>query len=224
MTMSRSTQISLDRATTQAGGTLIRIVLGHQGRLFRTALATVLSQEEDLEVIAEISNKDDALAIVQRERPRVIVLDHALPGDVPVLDLCVMLRASVPDCAILILIDSRASTGRSALARLVPTVGLMAIDASPSQLVDAVRQLARGEPVLDVHFALAALTAASGPLTEREREVLRLAADGAPAKEIAAKLFLSAGTVRNYLSRVIAKTGARTRIEAIRLARESGWI
>jgi two-component system response regulator DesR len=78
--------------------------------------------------------------------------------------------------------------------------------------------------VLDTEVAVAALTAGDNPLTDREREVLRLALDGAPAKEIAKNLYLSTGTVRNYLSRILDKTGARTRIEAIRIAQEAGWI
>jgi two-component system response regulator DesR len=111
-----------------------------------------------------------------------------------------------------------------AMARLAPRVGLIATEASPAQLIEGVRRMARGEPVLDIELAVAALTAKGSPLTERERQILRLAADGTPVKEIAAQLFLCDGTVRNYLSRIVTKTGARTRIEAIRIAQEAGWI
>jgi two-component system response regulator DesR len=84
--------------------------------------------------------------------------------------------------------------------------------------------LARGEPVLDVELAVAALTAKDNPLTDRELDVLRLARNGAPTKEIASNLYLSAGTVRNHLARIVLKTGARTRQDAIRIAQDAGWI
>jgi two-component system response regulator DesR len=199
-------------------------VLGREGRVWREALAIVLSQEEDLEVVAELDQTDDVPAIATRKRPDAVVLDHALPGSLTVTDLCEKLGVAVPGSAVLVLMDRRGGALSSALARLAPRVGVLATDTAPRQLVDGVRQLVRGEAVLDAKVAVAALTARDNPLTDREREVLRLAADGAPTKEIATELFLSLGTVRNHLSRVIAKTGARTRIEAIRIAHESGWI
>jgi two-component system response regulator DesR len=116
-----------------------------------------------------------------------------------------------------------AAVGRT-LALLSPGVGLLTVNASPTDLVEGVRRLVRGEPVVDAALAVAALTALENPLTEREREVLRLAVDGAPVGEIAEILVLSVGTVRNYLSRIMVKTGARSRIEAIRIAQAAGWI
>ncbi|WP_238487523.1 response regulator transcription factor [Actinoplanes flavus] len=112
----------------------------------------------------------------------------------------------------------------AALARMVPRVGLLTTDASPAQFIDSVRRLSRGQSVLDTDIAVAALTATAHPLTDRERDVLLLAADGTPAKDIAARLFLTDGTVRNYLSRITAKTGGRTLVEAIRRAQEAGWV
>jgi two-component system, NarL family, response regulator DesR len=126
---------------------------------------------------------------------------------------------------VLILLDRQSGAGVSrSLARLAPRVGFLGTETSPYDLVESVRQMARGEPVLDAEVAVAALTADENPLTDRECEVLRMALDGAPAKEIAQRLYLSAGTVRNYLSRILAKTGARSRIEAIRIAQDAGWI
>jgi two-component system response regulator DesR len=203
---------------------LIRILLGREGRVWREALATVLRSEEDLEVVADLAQTDEVAVAAARKQPEVVVLDHALPGTLTVPDLCEKLGAAVPRSTVLVLMDQRGGALSSALAKLAPRVGVLATDATPGQLVESLRQLVRGEPVMDAKVAVAALTAKDNPLTEREREVLRLAGDGAPAKEIAAQLFLSAGTVRNYLSRVIAKTGARTRIEAIRIAQDSGWI
>jgi two-component system response regulator DesR len=204
---------------------VIRIVLGQKGRLMRRALAQLLMQEDDLHVVAEASAYDEAVKAMIREKPQVAVLDHALPGQPMVYDLCTELFTAVPECRILLILDREVPTLAGAeLARMAPRVGLLATDASPGQLVDGVRRLARGEPVLDVDIAVAALTGGTTPLTRREQEVLHLATEGRPTKEIATKLCLTQGTVRNYVSRIIAKTGARTLIEAVRRAQESGWV
>jgi len=193
--------------------------------LIRRALAELLSQERDLRIVAEVGRRDDVIPTVVRERPQVTILDHALAGEPHVAEICVELRKVVPECRVLMIMERTLPTLASALlARMVPQVGVLATEASPSALVDGVRRLSRGEPVIDVEIAVAALNAASNPLTGREREVLLLATEGAPAKEIAARLFLTDGTVRNYLSRITAKTGARTLIEAIRRAQEAGWV
>jgi two-component system response regulator DesR len=191
----------------------------------RQALAAVISQEEDLEVPWELSAGDDLLAVAVRERPEVILLDFALPDAAAAGELCEKVCAQIPDCRVLMLVDRRACASLlPILTRLTPRVGIVAIEDSVPRLVQGIRQLMAGEFVLDVELAVAALNADRNPLTERERDILRLARKGEPAKEIAARLYLSAGTVRNYLSRVMAKTGARTRIEAVRRAQDAGWI
>jgi two-component system, NarL family, response regulator DesR len=103
-------------------------------------------------------------------------------------------------------------------------VRLIATETSPAQLIENVRRMVRGETVLDIGLAVAALTSPGNPLTHRECQILKLVAAGTPVKDIAAQIFLTAGTVRNYLSRIVTKTGARTRIEAIRIAQRAGWI
>lgn len=199
----------------------IRILLGHRGGLVREALGHVLSREPDLEVVAELARGNDVLAAALREQAQVAVLDALLPDPADVHGLC----QTLPRLGILMLLDRYSFDGASlALARLAPRVGLIATDASLADLFDAVRHMSRGEPVLDTELAVAALTAVENPLTDRERDVLRLAMTGAPPQEIARSLYLSPGTVRNYLSHVLAKTGARTRIEAIRIAQDAGWI
>jgi two-component system response regulator DesR len=204
---------------------VIRVLLAHQGTLLRGALAAVLSGEADMRVAAEVAHGDTLLPAAMEVQPDIAVLHHALPGTSPVTELCRRLAVTLPGCAALVMLDRRSAvTVGGALARLLPRVGLIATEASPAELVGSVRQLAKGEPVLDIRLAVVALTAQENPLTERECEVLRLAVDGTPAKEIAGRLFLSAGTVRNYLARIVSKTGARTRIEAIRIAQEAGWI
>jgi two-component system response regulator DesR len=204
---------------------LIRILLGQQGTLVRAAVARLLSEEEDLQVIAELADAESVYSVATRVRPDVVVLDHALPGNLTVREVCEKLCAALPDCAVLALLDRRSSaTMLEILTRLVPRVGILTEDATPSELIDGIRQIARGMPVLDARLTVVALTYGNCPLTQRERDVLRRAAGGMPVKEIAAEMFLSCGTVRNYLSSSITKTGARTRIEAIRIAHEAGWI
>lgn len=200
---------------------MIRVVLGHRGNLVRGALAAVLSQEADLDVVAQLEGADDALKTVAREKPQVIVLDPMLNGQMGIEELC----GRLPQGKVLLLIDQESvAAKRQALIRLAPRVGSIATDASPADLADAVRHMAGGRPVLDVELAVAALQAEDNPLTPRECEILQLVMTGATAQEVARKLCLSAGTVRNHLSRILAKTGARSRIEAIRKAQDAGWI
>lgn len=198
---------------------MIRVVLGHRGALLRGALAAVLSKEEDLQVVGELDHADAVLGAA--DRAEVLVLDAQLPGRERIEDVCRELDAP----AVLVLVERDSTPAASlGLVRLAPRVGVLATDASPDELVDAVRRLAEGLPVLDVELAVAALRAGENPLTGRECEVLRLVTTGATAQEIAHRLCLSAGTVRNYLSHILAKTGARSRIEAVRKAEEAGWI
>ncbi|ADB35501.1 transcriptional regulator, LuxR family [Kribbella flavida DSM 17836] len=199
---------------------MIRVVLGHRGTLVRGALAAVLSRESDLDVLAALDRSDDVLAAV-RLRPQVVVLDPQLPGKVGIEELCRRLTGR----GVLVLVDHEAIAATSmALVKQAPRVGLIATDATTDQLVEAVRDVAKGLPVVDVRLAVAALRAGDNPLTDRECEVLRQVTTGATAQEIARTLSLSAGTVRNYLSRILTKTGARSRIEAIRKAQDAGWI
>jgi len=204
---------------------VIRVLLGQRGTLFRSALAAVLSGQPDLRVVAELANLDDVPATAARDRPRVAVLDGELPGAATVAAVCRDLRQAVPACRPLVVLDRGSAGGPSRqLLPLAPWLGLIDTDAAPADLVLAVRRLARGERVLDPGIAAAAQVAARNPLTERESEVLRLTRYGAPTKEIARRLDLRVGTVRNYLSRGLVKTGARTPLEATRIAHDAGWI
>ncbi|TDD71095.1 response regulator transcription factor [Jiangella aurantiaca] len=171
--------------------------------------------------MAELDQGNSVLATARRTRAQVLVLDVMLRDPVDVHDLC----RQLPGLRVLMLLERGTVDGTClSLARMAPRVGLIATDASLADLLDAVRRVARGEPVLDPALAVAALTAAESPLTHRELDVLRLAMTGAPPQEIARTLYLSPGTVRNYLSHILTKTGARTRIEAIRIAQDAGWI
>ncbi|HEY3558355.1 MAG TPA: response regulator transcription factor [Kribbella sp.] len=200
---------------------MIRVVLGHHGALVRGALATVLSQDAEVEVAAEIDRAADVRKMVTRIRPHVVVLDAELAGELAAKER----SGWLPNMGMLILIDRDAiSLGCLELARSAPHVGFISIDASPAELVEAVRSVADGIPVIDPVVALAALRAVRNPLTARETEVLRLVSTGATAQEIAHKLNLSSGTVRNYLSHILTKVDARSRIEAVLKAQDAGWI
>ncbi len=199
---------------------MIRVVLGHRGTLVRGALAAVLSKESDFDVMAELDRSDDVLTSV-RLRPHVVVLDPQLPGKVGTEELCRKLTGR----GVLVLVDHEAIAATSmGLVKQAPRIGLIATDATTDQLDQAVRDVAKGLPVVDVRLAVAALRAGDNPLTDRECEVLRQVTTGATAQEVARTLSLSAGTVRNYLSRILAKTGARSRIEAVNKAQDAGWI
>lgn len=204
---------------------MIRVLLGQRGTLFRGALAAVLTGQRDLLVVAKLADADLVLDAVLRERPQVAVLDGGLPGAATVVGVCRELHRGLPSCRPLVMVEHGNGAGLSrSLIPLAPWLGLIATDATPPELVLAVRRLARGEAILDPELAAAAQAAAGNPLTERECEVLRLTRYGAPTKEIAKRLDLRVGTVRNYLSRGLTKTGARTPLEAIRIAQDAGWI
>ncbi len=200
---------------------MIRVLLGHRNTLIGEALSATLCREPDFEVVAELGRPAELVSFTARERPTVVVLDQFVTGPAELEQLCHDLSAT----SVLVVFERQAftTTGRT-LVRLAPRVGSIASDATPDQLVEAVRRIAHGRPVVDIELAMGALTAGDNPLTCREREVLKLISTGATAQEVARTLVLSTGTVRNHLSRILAKTGSRTRIEAIRKAQLAGWI
>lgn len=201
---------------------MIKVLIGQKGRLVREAIANVLSSPPDMTVVAVLSHGDEADGVVLRQAVDIAVLDAKLPGATTVNELCEKL---IPQCGVLILTDPDDGDGACfSLTRHVPKVGFIATESSPQALIDSVRRAARGQPVFDTRLTLAALNAHHNPLTERERDVLTLAAKGLRSIDIAQRLYISNGTVRNHLSRILTKTACRTRIAAIRLAQEKGWI
>lgn len=201
---------------------MIRVLLGQRGKLIRGALATVLSTSPDMTVVAELDHGDEAHRAVTREAVDIAILDAKLPSATTVNDLCEKL---IRQCGVLILTDPDHGDGACfSLTRHAPKVGFIATESSPAALIDSVRKAARGEPVFDTKLTLAALNARHNPLTGRERDILCLAARGLRSIDIAQQLYISNGTVRNHLSRILTKTDCRTRIAAIRLAQEKGWI
>ncbi|MDF9815437.1 response regulator transcription factor [Streptomyces sp. SPB162] len=200
----------------------VRVLLAEDQSMVREALATLLGLEDDIEVVAQVARGDEVLAAARAHRPDVALLDIEMPG-LTGIEAAAGLRAALPDIRIVIV----TTFGRPGYLRRAMESGAEAFlvkDAPASQLADAVRRVLRGERVIDPTLAAAALADGADPLTARERDVLRAAADGSVNAEVARSLLLSEGTVRNYLSTAIQKTGARNRAEAVRIAREKGWL
>jgi two-component system response regulator DesR len=198
------------------------VMIIHDTDLLRGALAAVLSHEPDLEVTAQFSPTDDVITTARTAPPDVAVV-HTPRCDPADLALPRRLMDELAGCAVLIVSDRHTP---DALRRVVDAGirGFLSADAPPEALVDAVRRLAGGERVIDPLLLMAALRDGDNPLRARQRDVLRLAADGLSSPEIGRRLFLSAGTVRNYLSAAIRQTGARSLLEAVERARKEGWL
>ncbi|GAA3688227.1 response regulator transcription factor [Nonomuraea antimicrobica] len=202
---------------------MIRILLAEDQHVIRSALVTLLNLEPDLEVVAAVQSGDEAVAAAPAHRPDVAVLDIDMPGTIDGLDAAAEIRARLPGCRTLMLTGyGRPGHLRRALAAQVD--GFVLKTAPPEEVTAAIRKVVQGERVLDPSLAVTAWNLADNPLTPREADILRLAAAGAEATEIAAQLFLSAGTVRNYLTAIVAKLNARNRTDAARIATEAGWI
>ncbi|ODU44774.1 response regulator transcription factor [uncultured Aquimonas sp.] len=200
---------------------MIRLVLAEDQALVRGALAALLGLEHDLEVVAACADGDSALAEVQRLAPDLLVTDIEMPGRTG-LELAEAVRAlNLPTRVVIVTTFARAGYLRRALDAGVR--GYLLKDAPAEKLADALRQVHRGGRAIDPQLAMAAWDEVD-PLNERERQVLRLAGEGAKSADIAARLHLSQGTVRNYLSEAIGKLGAENRIEAYRVARQRGWL
>ncbi|MDT3439715.1 response regulator transcription factor [Pseudofrankia sp. BMG5.37] len=201
---------------------MIRVLLADDQHLVRGALAALLSLEDDMEVVGQVGRGDEVAAAVAELLPDVVLMDVEMPG-IDGLAAAGTVRATRPASRVLI-VTTFGRAGYLRRAMEAGALGFVVKDAPPDALADAVRRVARGERVVDPTLAAATLATGPSPLTARERDVLVAARDGATVADIAGRLFLSEGTVRNYLSAAIAKTGARNRMEALRAAEESGWL
>lgn len=203
-------------------GEPIRLLLAEDVTMLRSALIALLNLEDDFSVVADVDRGDTIVAAALAVRPDVAIIDIDLPG-VDGLTAAEELHQKLPECRTLILTSlGRPGTLRRALAAHVS--GFLLKDTQPAKLAEAVRGVAAGRRVIDPQLALATWDSQENPLSRREIEVLRLAAEGADPPEIAARLYLSLGTVRNYLTTVVFKLNARNRVDAIRVAKEAGWI
>ncbi|MGW0903865.1 response regulator [Streptomyces sp. NPDC002853] len=201
---------------------MIRVMLAEDMYMLRGALVALLNLEHDLDVVASVERGDEILSTAREFQPDVAIIDIDLPG-LDGLSAAEQLHERLPQCRTLILTSlGRPGTLRRAMSAKVS--GYLLKDAPPQELAQAVRKVAAGQRVIDSELALAAWGSADSPLTSRETEVLRLASQGSDAGEIAKRLRLSVGTVRNYLTTVVAKLNARNRVDAIRIANDSGWL
>ncbi|HEV7759018.1 MAG TPA: response regulator transcription factor [Acidimicrobiales bacterium] len=201
---------------------MIRVLIAEDMHLIRGALVALLSLEDDMDVVAELERGDEIIATALRVRPDVAVVDIDLPG-LDGLTAAEQLQEALPECRTLIL-TGLSQPGNLLRALKAHVRGFIVKDAPADSLADGIRRVAAGHRVIDPDLVAAALETGASPLTGRESDVLRAAEDGITTSEIAGRLALSPATVRNYLSNAITKTGARNRIDAIRIARDAGWL
>lgn len=204
------------------GSQIVRVLLAEDMRILADTLAAVLDLGEGIEVVAQVANGDEILPTAIAQHVDVAVIDIDLPGT-DGLSAAAQLRDQCPGCKVLILtVLSNPGNLRRALA--VGVAGFLPKETPASELVEAVRKVAIGERVVDQRLALAALEVSGNPLSPRESEVLRRFGGGAGPAEIAAEMFLSYGTVRNYLAAAVTKLNARNRVDAVRIAAGAGWL
>jgi two-component system, NarL family, response regulator DesR len=210
---------------------VIKLVLADDQALVRGALAALLALEPDLEVVGEAGRGDEAIDVIARTSPDVALLDVELepaghPHSGRGLDgiaVAQKIRAQFPTVRVL-MVTTFGRPGYLRRAIDAGASGFVVKDTPARELADAVRRVHLGLRVVDPTLAAETLVSGVSPLTQREREVLAAAADGATTAAIAAALHLSDGTVRNHLSAAIGKTGAATRAEAIHIAQRNGWL
>lgn len=190
--------------------------------MVRGALVALIELEPDLKVVAAVENGTDIVPRALACQPDIAIIDIDLPG-LDGLSAAAQLHDELPSCRTLILTNlGRAGTLRRALSARVS--GYMLKDAPPEQLATAIRSIAAGRRVIDPQLALSTWESGQNPLSPREHEVLRRAAEGSDPTEIAAAMHLSVGTVRNYLTAIVTKLNARNRVDAIKSAYEAGWL
>jgi two-component system response regulator DesR len=201
---------------------VIRVLIAEDQHMIRGALVALLARETDMDVVGELERGDEVLDAALQTEPDVVILDIDLPG-LDGLEAAKQLHERLPTCQNLVL-TGLSQPGHLLRALKVHVRGFLLKDAPAAALAASIRKVAAGERVIDPELVAAALDTGESPLTSRETDVLRVAGSGIPTDEIAQVLSLSPATVRNYLSNAIAKVGARNRIDAIRIARDAGWL
>lgn len=202
--------------------TPITVLLADDETLIRDAVAALLELQEDIDVVAVAGRGDEAVAAALKHRPDVALLDLQMPG-LDGIEVAEKLATELPQCRCLI-VTSHGRPGYLRRALEVGVRGFLPKTSSAVVLAEAVRTVHRGGRYVDPELAADAIAAGASPLTARETDVLELASGGAPVEEIAARAHLSPGTVRNYLSAAVAKLGGANRHEAVRIARDRGWL
>ncbi|MEE6389168.1 MULTISPECIES: response regulator transcription factor [Microbacterium] len=200
----------------------IRLLIADDQALVRGALGALLDLEPDLQVQALAADGAEALRLAEELQPDVCLMDIQMPG-VDGVEATTRIRAVSPQTRVLV-VTTFARPGYLRAALDAGASGFVVKDTPAEELAAAVRRVHAGLRVLDPKLAEESLFEGANPLSDRERQVLRLAADGRSAAAIAAEVFLSAGTVRNHLSAAIGKTGAENRAQAVRIASDKGWL
>ncbi|REF30819.1 response regulator transcription factor [Calidifontibacter indicus] len=201
---------------------MIKVMLADDQALVRGGLAALLSFESDLEVVAEVGSGDDVVDVARRTRPDVVLMDVEMPakdGITATADV----TAAIPDVRVLIV----TTFGRPGYLRRglqAGAAGFVVKDTPARELAAAIRRVHVGLRVVDPSLAADSLVSGESPLTTRESEVLREARAGGTVSDVAKRMFLSEGTIRNHLSSAIGKTGARNRAEAVTIADNNGWL
>ena len=200
----------------------IRVLLADDQALVRGAMAALLALEGDLEVVAEVGRGDEVVEAARRSEAQVCLLDIEMPG-ADGIEVARRVAAELPGCRSLI-VTTFGRPGYLRRALEAGASGFVVKDTPARELAEAVRRVHAGLRVVDPALATESLVGGPNPLTDRERDVLAEALKGAPIAAIAAQVHLSQGTVRNYLSSAIGKTGTSTRVEAARVAQQRGWL
>ncbi|GAA4871890.1 response regulator transcription factor [Serinicoccus chungangensis] len=201
---------------------VIRLLLADDQALVRGALAALLDLERDMQVVAQVGRGDEVLEAVRSASPDVCLLDIEMPGRDGIGVLEELREQGMPTRCLMVTTFGRPGYLRRAMD--AGARGFVVKDTPAPELAEAVRRVHAGVRVVDPALATESLLGGPNPLTEREREALRAALDGSPVQVIAGRLYLSPGTVRNYLSSAIGKTGTTTRVEAARFAEDRGWL
>lgn len=200
---------------------MIKIVLAEDQTLLRGALATLLSLEDDLNVVAQADDGKKALQLVKELHPDILVTDIEMP-ELSGIDLAEKIVQENIDVKVVI-VTTFARSGYLQRALSAGVKGYLLKDTPSEKLAEAIRKVAEGQDAIMPEFAKDDMEV-HDPLTDRERQILRLVENGLTNKEIGEKLFLSAGTIRNYLAMATEKLNVSNRIEAFKLAREKGWL
>lgn len=202
---------------------MIKTLVAEPTALIREGLVALLSRETDIELTAVAQRADDVIPTARELVPDVALLADVFPGQDGGILIARTLRAALPGCRCAIL--SRTRDPRHLERAVAAEIdGYLIHDSSGEFLSAAIRHLAAGDKVIDPVLAFRAVGSKACPLTQRETQVLREAAQGFTTEEIAVQLCLGSGTVRNYLSRAMGKVGARNRVDAVRIAGQSGWL
>lgn len=200
---------------------MISIVIAEDQRMLRGALASLLGMEEDLQVVGQAEDGVEALALVERAQPDILLMDIEMPRQSG-LEIAEILKQRSSPCRVIIL-TTFARPGYFERAVQAGVHGYLLKDEPSDKLAESIRRVMTGHREVSPELIFGAVRE-ENPLTAREREILKMAAGGLSAGEIAASLHLSYGTVRNYISEILNKLEVKSRIEAVRLAEEKGWI